>query len=154
MAEKIRRFVDTLLFKYLVPPFVQRRFSRTVLLYIFYGVISTLVDWTLFYAAGVWFGFGYVLSATVGFVFSSATNFATNKFLNFQNKSKQVGRQYVVHFTIALISLSLVYLFLYIFIDILGVPRMPAKMVTSFLLAFCNYFAHKHITFNTDRFPV
>lgn len=152
MKETLRENVNWLIFETLLPKSLQDRVSRNAILYIFYGCISTMVDWTSFYIAVSVVGMHYIPGATIGFLLSSTSNFLTNKHLNFQNSAKASKKQYGAHLLIGVSGLMLVYLFLYIFIDILGLPRMGAKILTSFLLAFYGYFAHKNITFNANRF--
>lgn len=152
MRETIKNGVNTILFQYLVPGFVLQKVPRNAILYIFYGCISTLIDWGVFYVVSISLGFHYIPAATVSFLFSSSTNFVTNKYLNFENRSEKLLSQYAVHFTIGLSALLLTYLFLYLFIDILGLNRMPAKVITSLIMAVYGYFAHKNITFGNRHF--
>ncbi len=152
MKDRIRKNLDVFLFQYCVPTRIQKLLPRTAILYIFFGVISTSVDLIVFYLCSTWLGIGYILAATVSFVFSSTTNFITNKYLNYQNASRKLALQYGVHFSIGLTTLLLTYLFLYFFIGILGLAPLVAKVMSAFILAFYSYFAHTYITFNHNRF--
>ena len=152
MKERLRTTIDTLLFGRIIPRRIQALVSRQAILYIFYGCISATVDLSLFYICGAWFGLGYILSATVSFVFSSTTNFVTNKYLNYQNNSQRLARQYGVHFLVGLSSLLITYLFLAFFIGILGFGRMVSKVIIAFIVAFYSYSVHTRITFSQRHF--
>lgn len=152
MKEKLRKNIETFLFDYAVPTRMQEVLPRTAVFYIFFGSISTSIDIGIFYIAGEWFGLDYILAATAAFLCSSFLSFLSNKYLNFQNKSEKVVQQYGVFITIGISSLLWTYLFLYVFIDILGLHRMAAKVVTALIVAFYSYLVHTKLTFGMRRF--
>lgn len=151
MKQYAQQWVDTL-FDLFVPGFVQERIPRQVILYIVYGSISTSVDILLFYIGGAFWGLGYIAAATLSFFAAGTTSFVLNKYLNFKNDSKKLVLQYIVFFAIGASSLLFTYLFLYVFIDILFMHRMAAKVITSLILAVYAYFANTSITFGHRYF--
>lgn len=151
MKQKVQNWIDGVLFEYLVPTGIQRRLSRRAILYTLYGVFNTVLDLGVFYVATEWVRMGYILSATLSFLAAATSGFILNKYFNYRDASSQVAFQYGVYCAVSFFGLLITYLFLYFFIDILGLHRMVAKAVTSLVLAVYGYFAHTHITFRPRR---
>ena len=121
--------------------------------YIVVGICATLIEWLVFYVGLNLLAVHYIFAATISFTVASSVNFVCNKYWNFENESTALARQYLVHFSIGLTGLCLTYALLYSMIEIIGLHPMLAKIISSGLLAFYSYSAHKHITFGRHFFP-
>lgn len=152
MQERIRNLLDTFLYEYCIPERFHSVIPKTAVFYIFFGCITTAIDIGVFYIVNYWFDFWYLVSNAIAFVFSSTTNFVTNKYLNYQNKSQKLALQYITHFAVSVSALVVTSLFLYFFVDILGFGALAAKLITSILVAFYSYFVHTKVTFGHARF--
>lgn len=148
--ETIRVAIEEFLFHRLVPQWVIDRVSRNAIYYIFFGCIAAIVDWSIFFVFAILLGFHYSWAATAAFLAGNSTNYVCNKWLNFQNKTHRVGKQFVIHLAIGLGGLALTYFFLYCFIDLLGVPKMAAKIISTAIIAFYGYTMHRSFTFNLN----
>lgn len=126
-------------------------FSRTFFMYVLFGGLATIVDWSIF-ALGIYsFGMHYTLAVTISFSFGSITNFILNKYLNFQNKYKKVHLQFLLYLVIALIGLALTLLFMWLMIDSMAIGELTARVITTAIVLIYNFLGHKFVTFRLLR---
>ena len=118
-----------------------------LLLYMIFGGIATIIDWGSFALTHYSLGWHYSLSVLLSFSLGSITNFTLNKYLNFKNKSKRILLQSAIYLSIAMLVLIITLCFMAIFIDILNLPVMIARIITTAIVLFYNFLGHKYITF-------
>jgi putative flippase GtrA len=120
-------------------------------MYVLFGGLATIVDWSVF-ALGIYsFGMHYALAVTISFSFGSITNFTLNKYLNFQNKYKKVHLQFLLYLVIALIGLALTILFMWLMIDGMAIGEFTARVITTAIVLIYNFLGHKFVTFRLLR---
>lgn len=124
-----------------------QKFPTHFIFFAFFGGIATIVDWSVFYVTHFRLGWHYLASVTLTFILGTLISFSGNKYLNFQDKSKKVIRQYVTFVTLAGGGLLLTYGLLITFIDYFNIHAMVARAMATFIVLFYNYFSQKHITF-------
>lgn len=129
-------------------PFLEK-LPTQFLFFAFFGGLATLVDWGLFYLTHIRLGWHYLFSVTLTFILGSLISFSGNKYFNFCDSSRQVVRQYTLFVTVAGVGLLITYGLLIVLIDKLGLPAMAARIITTGLVLFYNYFSQKNITFKT-----
>lgn len=127
-------------------PFLQK-FPTYFIFFAFFGGIATLADWSIFYFTHLRLGWHYIVSVTLSFVFGSLISFLGNKYLNFQDPSKKVLQQYLLFVSLALVGLLITYGLLFIFIERFRLHPMIARVLSTAIMLFYNYFSQKHITF-------
>jgi putative flippase GtrA len=116
------------------------------------GGVSTLIDWGSFFILSMIFGFYYQLSLVVSYTLGGITNYSLNKIFTFKNKSKNLALQFTTFFSLALFSLFVSMLIMYLLVDILSMHEMLSRMLTTALVFLLNYVMHKYITFNKKIF--
>lgn len=124
------------------------KFPTHFIFFAFFGGIATAVDWSVFYVTHLRLGWHYLQSVTLTFILGTLISFSGNKYLNFQDSSKKIIRQYVIFASLAAVGLLITYGLLTIFIEYLHLHAMVARAISTFIVLFYNYFSQKHITFN------
>ena len=117
--------------------------------YLIVGAIAFLIDIALtIYLARF---FHYVIANTLGFVVANLANFllAHKWVFNHDFSRPQLARAYPPVFAVSIIGLLLSDLFIYIFIDMLGLDLIPGKVATTALVLIWNFygriiFVYKH----------
>ena len=126
-------------------------FSRTFFLYLLFGGLATVVDWGA-YAIGIYLiELNYILAVTISFSLGSITNFALNKYLNFQNKYKKLHLQFLLYLVIALIGLALTILLMWLMIESIQMDKFVARIITTAIVLIYNFLGHKFVTFRILR---
>ena len=123
-------------------------FSR----YFIVGTIATLTDWGLFFILAVLLNIYYQFSLVAGLVSGAAVNYALNKLFTFRCKSRAIFRQLSVYSVVFLVSLAFSSMFMFVFVDIITIFKMYARMLTTFIMLVINYTMHKYLTFNKRFF--
>jgi putative flippase GtrA len=118
-----------------------------ILLYIFCAGLATIVDYALLYVFTEFGGLYYLWSATLSYCAGMIVNYSLNKVLTFRNKSKQIGKQFSVFAVVSLVGLGLTLLFMALFVEVLGLWYMVAKLFTIILVFIWSYFGHSNLTF-------
>jgi putative flippase GtrA len=125
--------------------------SSTFIRYGIVGAIATAVDWGSFYISAYLLNLYYQISLVISFVLGTLSNYILNRTITFKSKTKNKA-QIAVHFGISLISLGISSLLMFLFIEKLFIGKMVARISTTALVFFLNYFMHKNITFNKRIF--
>ena len=128
-----------------------KKLASTFVVYGFVGAIATIVDWGSFYVMNSTFGWHYILAVCISFILGSVTNFSLNKHITFKNTSKKLIRQYLLHTFVSILSLSVTILLMLWFIQGFHMIKFPARMLTTFIVLFFNFFMHKYLTFGIYR---
>ena len=121
---------------------------RQFLFYTVVGAVATAVDWGSFYGLNQVWGIDYKIAVSISFTLGATTNYILNKFLTFRDKTRQIAAQLGVYIGISLLSLVMSVGLMYLQVDIISVPPMAARIITTGVMLFANFFMHKFITFN------
>jgi len=127
--------------------FVDLFLSRKFLLFVFFGAVTTLVDWGLFALSFYFLHWSYVYGIMLSFVGGAATSFSLNKYVNFKNTYKKTHYQFALFVTIALVGFFITWGLMYLFIEQLGIHPMLSRMISATLLLAYNYICHTYLTF-------
>jgi putative flippase GtrA len=133
----------------LIDRLLATKFGKAVkiLLYIFCAGIATIVDYVLLFVFTESAGLHYLLSATFSYLSGMVVNYSLNKVLTFRNKSKEIGKQFSVFAVVSLVGLGFTLLFMALFVEVLGLWYMVAKLFTIILVFIWSYFGHSNLTF-------
>lgn len=143
--------------------FLKRLFNRETIAYMFFGVLTTVVNYLVFWLFIAWWGEGFSLLAnTVAFIVSVFFAYLTNKIFVFQSKSwkKEVLVREVLSFVSArLLSFGFEELGLLICISLnvgafslWGISGiMIAKILLSFIVVIINYVISKLLIFKSKE---
>ena len=126
-------------------------FSKTFFIYLLFGGVATIIDWSAFAFGTYSLGMNYVLAVTISFSLGSITNFTLNKYLNFKNRYKRVHIQFLLYLVIAVIGLVFTIFFMWIMIEGMLIDKFLARVITTAIVLVYNFLGHKYVTFKLLR---
>ncbi len=112
------------------------------------GCFSTLIDIGLLYIFTEYFGIWYIYSATISYSCGMVVNFLLNKYLNFQDTSRNYLRQFFCFIFVSMSSLALTLGVLYLAVEICSINYLLGKILAVIIAFFWNYFGQSRITFH------
>lgn len=121
--------------------------------YCIVGGTGTVVDVTLLYLLVEFAGFAVLPAAFCSFVGGAINNYTWNKMWTFRVKSKKHHVLFSKFFLVATTGLVLTLLLMHLFVDLLGIWYILAKLITSALVLVWNFTVNKHWTFKGHFSP-
>lgn len=146
MNKYIKKIMENELFKKYV--------NKETILYLVFGVLTTIVNYVVFWISDEILGEKYYLVSTwVAWILAVLFAFVTNKIYVFESKKadlKTLSRE-LFSFTVARI-LSLVFqlIFMYVTVDLLKINRYIAMLVSNVFVMIMNYFFSKLFIFKKE----
>lgn len=128
--------------------------NKEVLLYLFFGVLTTVVSIAVFAICNITFGINELVSNVISWIVSVAFAFFTNRIWVFAAPTKTAIdfiRQMVSFYGGRVLTLLLEELIIFIFVTILGLPGMIIKLVAQIIVIVGNYVISKLIVFKKKR---
>ncbi len=127
--------------------------------YLFVGGTAFVVDYVLLFVFTEFVHLHYLVASVFSFLISLVVNYLFCIFWVFHhNSSKSRIGEFLVFVLIAGIGLGLNTLIMYLFTDGLDLYYMLSKIISSFIVAFWNFFARKYFLYkininyeNTDQ---
>lgn len=108
------------------------------------GVINTAIDWALFFSLYNIVGVNPVVSQAVSFTAATAVSFFINTMWVFNTtKAKTRQRLIIEFFVLNLIALGITTVLIYLFIDIMHMNELLAKVLTTGITMVYNYVTRK-----------
>lgn len=126
------------------------RDHRMGILYIFFGGVTTTVNWVAYYVLYELGGISNVISNVIAWVAAVAVAFVTNKLWVFESRSLQVGvvRTELVKFVSCRVGTGLLEIALmFITVDLAELAAMPMKVLVSVVVMILNYVSSKRLIF-------
>lgn len=123
---------------------------REMILYVFFGGLTTLVNYAAYFILTRLFGAEYVLSNIAAWFLSVLFAYGTNKIWVFASKTHGGAewlREILLFFAARLFSGVLDTLILFVFYDCLGISDIPVKIAGGVLVIVINYLLSKFIIF-------
>lgn len=117
------------------------------------GATGTLLDVASLYLLVEHLHVPVLIAAALSFVLAVVNNFLLNKFWTFQNRSRNIRKQFIKFFLVSLVGLGLTEACMTVFVFLLGIWYIPAKLATSGVVLTWNFLANRFWTF-TDRVRV
>lgn len=111
------------------------------------GTTGTIIDLLGLFILVEFFEFEVLLSATISFILAATNNFIWNKKWTFYNKNKNYHHQYVKFLLVSVIGLIFTLILMYTLHKVIGIWYMYAKIMTSIVVLYWNYFGNKVWTF-------
>ena len=124
-----------------------KKLAASFLIYSIAGAIATIVDWGSFFILNSLLASNYIFAVCISFTLGSLANFSLNKHITFRNKYRNIIKQYLLHIFVSIISLGITVLIMSMLINKGQFAALNARILTTFIVLFLNYFMHKHITF-------
>ncbi len=129
----------------------KKLFNREVILYLIFGVLTTLVDTIVFYISNYTLNIHYVISTCIAWVFAVLFAYVTNKLFVFsaiKNKNN-IFKEIFYFFSLRLASLLLSIFFMVIMVDIMNMNEFLSKILVNVFVVIANYFFSKIFIFKS-----
>ena len=123
---------------------------KEILLYLFFGGITTVVNYGVYALCGHVFHFDVVVSNIIAWILAVIVAFVTNKRWVFESKSWKsniVWREFGEFVAARLSTLVIETVLLWIFVDKLHVNDLIMKIITNVIVVILNYVFSKFIIF-------
>lgn len=124
--------------------------NKEVLLYLFFGVLTTVVSIVVFALCNVTLGINELVSNVISWIVSVAFAFFTNRIWVFAAPTKTASefvRQLISFYGGRVLTLVLEEAIILIFVTMLGMPSMVIKLVAQVIVVVGNYIISKIIVF-------
>lgn len=126
-------------------------FTKEVLLYLIFGILTTIVDTVIFYISNSLLNIHYVLSTSIAWFFAVLFAYVTNKkfvFSSIQN-NKNIFKEMLSFFILRLASLILSIIFMVIMVNIMGIKELLSKILVNIFVVIANYIFSKLFIFKS-----
>jgi putative flippase GtrA len=123
---------------------------REIILYIFFGGCTTIVNVFLYYISTRWFDFGTVTSTLLAWWVSVLFAYLTNRILVFRSHNKELRAmlfEFAFFVACRLLTGLLDILIMYLFVDQLGWPDLIMKFLSNLIVIMANYVASRLLIF-------
>lgn len=120
---------------------------KEVLLYLIFGVLTTLVNIVTYALSTKIFHIDWQVSNVIAWVLSVLFAYITNRKYVFESKDSNVIREMISFFIFRLVSFVLDMGFMYLFIDMMHVNDMISKIIVQVIVIVLNYVFSKLFIF-------
>jgi putative flippase GtrA len=123
-----------------------------MLLYIAFGVITTLINILTFQLANGFWGWSWKAANIFAWILAVVFAFITNKLFVFQSKSFEpavLWKEFAEFIGARLFSLGVDYLFMWLLIDVCGWNELLSKISDNVIVVIINYVLSKLVIFKT-----
>lgn len=123
---------------------------KEVILYLIFGVLTTLVNIGVYYIFNDLMHIHYQVSTIIAWILSVLFAFVTNKFYVFEsrNKSHKESMKEVFSFFVCrIVSLGFDMVSMFFFFELLKVPSMISKVIANVIVVIANYVFSKVFVF-------
>jgi len=124
-----------------------KKLAKSFFVYSVSGAVATLVDWGSFFVMSSMLSWYYMLAVCVSFTLGSLANFTLNKYVTFKNKYDKLHHQYLLHLAVSIVSLGITIFIMYALVDMTGLHKLNARILTTLIVLPVNFVLHKNITF-------
>lgn len=128
--------------------FLKKFFSKEVIYYLFFGVLTTLIDAIVFYIFNNIFKINYIISTIIAWSFAILFAYITNKTWVFKSKeNSNILKEFISFVSFRIASLIMSIIFMIIFIEILSINEFISKLMVNVFVVIANYFFSKILIF-------
>ena len=123
---------------------------REKVLYIFYGAVTTLVNYIVYLFCTVFLAIDYLLATVIAWSWAVIFAYVTNKFFVFGAKStsiRTVFYEFKLFFSARVISGLIELICMYVFVSFLGVNDKVMKVLVGIIVVAINYIFSKWVIF-------
>ncbi len=127
----------------------EKIFNKEVILYLIFGVLTTLVDTVVFYISNYTIHIHYVISTCLAWIFAVLFAYITNKIFVFSStkNNQNIFKEIFYFFSLRLVSLLLSIVFMVIMVNYLHIPEIISKILVNIFVVISNYFFSKIFIF-------
>lgn len=111
--------------------------------YLFVAVVAFLVDYGTLFILNSVLGLHHLFAAAMGFVLGLIVNYLLSMLFVFKAKTDNKVVSFLIFLITGLIGLLMTLLLQYMFVDILFIPVLIAKLFTTAIVFFWNFFSRR-----------
>ena len=140
--------------KNLINKLIEKFFTREVISYLIFGVLTTVVNFVFYWLFTEVFAVYYITSNVIAWVFAVVFAYITNKLFVFESKSWEpaiVFKEVISFGAARIISLLFESGSLALTVEIIGVPELIAKVIAAVFVVIINYVASKLFIFKKKK---
>jgi len=112
------------------------------------GTVNTLIDLTALYCFVEYLHINVILASILSFLIAATNSFFFNKTWTFKNSSLNYRNQVLKFIIVSGIGLTLNTIFMYMFVQLIGLWYMFSKVLTSGIVLIWNFIGNKFWTFS------
>lgn len=120
--------------------------------YTLVGTVGLMIDIGWLYVFIEFLAWPLLTATTLAFLLSTTVGFVLHKWWTFHNHSKHYRELYLKFFLVSVVGLALTNGFMYIFVALLGLWYILAKILTALLILAWSFLSNKYWTFKKKRF--
>ena len=121
--------------------------TRELILYIVFGVLTTIVNIVAYLFFAKLLGINYIISNTFAWVLSVLFAYVTNRIWVFESKNSNIIKEISLFFGGRLFSGIVDTGLMYVFIDLLSIGDFISKIIIQIIVVILNYVISKLIVF-------
>lgn len=128
--------------KLLDPNMLKQLFS-----YFFVGLGATVVEWVIFYLLNSQLQVHYAPATALAFAVSTFSNWLLGRLLTFKESKLPVLKELLSIYMASIVGLGFNLVLMYVFVDMMAIPEMFAKMMATGIVFFYNFFIRKLVIY-------
>ena len=128
--------------------------NREVVMYLIFGILTTLLNYVLYFAGTRWLGLSVVVANVWAWVLAVLFAYVTNKIYVFDSASWAASvwlKECASFFGARLFSGFVEVVFMWLTVDVLGLYDLPMKLASSFISLVLNYLLSRILVFRHKR---
>lgn len=123
------------------------KLDRELILYVAFGVLTTVVNFVTYFIFARLFGLNYLISNILAWFFAVLFAYITNRIWVFESKSSNILKEILLFYGGRIFSGVVDNGLMYIFIELLGIGDFTAKVIIQVIVVVLNYVFSKLIVF-------
>lgn len=123
------------------------RLDKELILYVFFGVLTTIVNIVVYFFFESVLGVNYLISNIIAWFFSVLFAYITNRIWVFESESDNILKEMSLFFGGRIFSGAVDTALMYLFIDILSIGDFISKLIVQVVVVILNYVFSKLIVF-------
>ncbi|WP_174728990.1 GtrA family protein [Mesobacillus harenae] len=128
--------------------------DKQIINYLIFGVLTTLVNFTVFIASFKLLNINYQTSTVIAWFLAVLFAFITNKLFVFNSRSfslQSLSREFLTFSAFRILSLGIDLSIMFIMIDLLTAGEIFSKITANVIIVFFNYTASKSYIFKNEN---
>ncbi len=125
-----------------------------IVLYLFFGVLTTIVNFVVYFVVRDMFGANIIVSNTLAWVLSVLFAFVTNKIWVFRSKTTKLTdliKEAASFVFYRLVSFGMDMGTMLLLVEVFGINEFLSKIATQFIVVVANYVFSKLFIFNRSK---
>jgi putative flippase GtrA len=126
------------------------RYNVTLVVYLFVGGLSALIEWSVFAAVHFWGELHYLVAAAVAFVVATYVNYLLSARYTFLSRGRSAAQELGMVFVISALAFAVNLGVMSALVVWTSVPTMPAKILGTGSAFFWNYMLRQFLVFQRE----